>query len=111
MASVACDTDRVVAATGSSELDEVTAEVNDSVDPGVKPVSESYGTGNVLSRGARARARRAGVASPRRAAATSQVALGALAGLDLAIADPGPAQGEGMVIRGLARLPMPHARG
>ncbi|HSK02256.1 MAG TPA: cytochrome P450 [Kofleriaceae bacterium] len=37
---------------------------------------------------------------------TAQVAIGALAGLDLAIADPGPAQGEGMVVRGLARLPV-----
>ena len=41
---------------------------------------------------------------------TAQVAIGALAGLDLVIADPGPAQGEGMVIRGLARLPVTYAR-
>lgn len=37
---------------------------------------------------------------------TAQVALGALAELDLEIAEPGPAHSEGMVIRGLARLPM-----
>jgi hypothetical protein len=40
---------------------------------------------------------------------TAQVAIGALAGLDLVIADRGPAQGEGMVIRGLARLPVIYA--
>ncbi|HEX8115178.1 MAG TPA: CmcJ/NvfI family oxidoreductase [Kofleriaceae bacterium] len=38
------------AATESSELDEVTAEVNYSVDTGVKPLDESYGPGNVHSR-------------------------------------------------------------
>lgn len=38
------------AATGTSELDEVTAEINYSIDTGVKPVNESYGPGNVLSR-------------------------------------------------------------
>jgi cytochrome P450 len=37
---------------------------------------------------------------------TAQVAIGALAGLDLAFTDPGPVQSEGMVIRGLARLPV-----
>lgn len=51
MASVLCHADRVLAArTGSSQLDEVTAEVNYSIDTGVKPVNESYGPGNVLSR-------------------------------------------------------------
>ena len=40
----------------------------------------------------------------------AQVAIGGLAGLDLVIADPGPVQGEGMVIRGLARLPVTYAR-
>jgi unspecific monooxygenase len=40
----------------------------------------------------------------------AQVAIGALATLDLVITDPGPAQGEGMVIRGLARLPVTYAR-
>jgi len=39
----------------------------------------------------------------------AQVAIGALATLDLVITDPGPAQGEGMVIRGLARLPVTYA--
>jgi cytochrome P450 len=41
---------------------------------------------------------------------TAQVAVSALAELDLVIADPGPAQGEGMVLRGLARLPVTYAR-
>ncbi len=37
---------------------------------------------------------------------TAQVAIGALSKLDLDIVEPGPAHGEGMVIRGLARLPV-----
>jgi hypothetical protein len=45
-----CDADRVLAATGNSELDEVTAELNYSIDTGVKPLDESYGPGNVHSR-------------------------------------------------------------
>lgn len=40
----------------------------------------------------------------------AQVAIRALADLDLVIAEPGAAQGEGMVIRGLARLPVTYAR-
>jgi hypothetical protein len=40
----------VVAATGNSELDGVTAELNYSIDTGVKPLDESYGPGNVHSR-------------------------------------------------------------
>jgi cytochrome P450 len=36
----------------------------------------------------------------------AQVAIGALAKLELSIVAPGPAQAEGMVIRGLARLPV-----
>ncbi|HWU85668.1 MAG TPA: cytochrome P450 [Kofleriaceae bacterium] len=39
----------------------------------------------------------------------AQIAIGALAELELVIADPGPAQSEGMVIRGLARLPVTYA--
>jgi hypothetical protein len=51
VASAVCHADRVFAArTGVSELDEVTAEVNYSIDTGVKPVNESYGPGNVRSR-------------------------------------------------------------
>src|SRR4051812_38230441 len=49
-APVLCDASRVLAATGSSELDEVTAEINYSIDTGVKPLDESYGPGNVHSR-------------------------------------------------------------
>jgi hypothetical protein len=45
-----CDADRVLAATGNSELDGVTVELNDSIDTGVKPLDESYGPGNVHSR-------------------------------------------------------------
>ena len=45
-----CDADRVLVATGISELDEVTAELNYSIDTGVKPLDESYGPGNVHSR-------------------------------------------------------------
>lgn len=45
-----CDAARVLAATGNSELDGVTAELNYSVDTGVKPLDESYGPGNVHSR-------------------------------------------------------------
>lgn len=45
-----CDAARVFAATGDSDLDEVTAEVNYSIDTGVKPLDESYGPGNVHSR-------------------------------------------------------------
>jgi hypothetical protein len=40
----------VLPATESSELDEVTAELNYSIDTGVKPLDESYGPGNVHSR-------------------------------------------------------------
>jgi unspecific monooxygenase len=40
---------------------------------------------------------------------TARVAIQALAGLDLVIADPGPAQAEGMVLRGLASLPVAYA--
>ncbi|HET9624588.1 MAG TPA: cytochrome P450 [Kofleriaceae bacterium] len=40
---------------------------------------------------------------------TAQVAIGALAELELEISEPGPAQGEGMVLRGLARLPVKYA--
>jgi unspecific monooxygenase len=40
----------------------------------------------------------------------AQIAIRALADLDLVITEPGPAQGEGMVIRGLARLPVTYAR-
>jgi hypothetical protein len=40
----------VLAATEISVLDDVTAEVNYSIDTGVKPLDESYGPGNVHSR-------------------------------------------------------------
>lgn len=61
MAAAMCDADRVVAATSLAELDGVTAELNYSIDTGVKPLDESYGPGNVHSR-------KLGALDPRRVA-------------------------------------------
>jgi hypothetical protein len=50
MSTDVCDAARVLAATEIAELDGVTAELNYSIDTGVKPLDESYGPGNVHSR-------------------------------------------------------------
>jgi hypothetical protein len=50
MSTAMCDAAGVFSASSLAELDGVTAELNYSIDTGVKPLDESYGPGNVHSR-------------------------------------------------------------